>query len=72
ATIEAIRELKRRHPAVQTTLGLSNISFGLNPAVGASKAARARAWRTSYSAPTARAARWSHGTHERPPGRAGG
>ncbi|MFI6105496.1 methionine synthase [Streptomyces sp. NPDC051310] len=32
ATIEAIRELKRRHPKVQTTLGLSNISFGLNPA----------------------------------------
>ncbi|GAA2438083.1 methionine synthase [Streptomyces macrosporus] len=32
ATIEAIRELKKRHPAVQTTLGLSNISFGLNPA----------------------------------------
>ncbi|WP_326654693.1 methionine synthase [Streptomyces sp. NBC_01750] len=32
ATIGAIRELKRRHPAVQTTLGLSNISFGLNPA----------------------------------------
>ncbi|WP_406379375.1 methionine synthase [Streptomyces sp. NBC_01618] len=32
ATIEAIRELKRRHPAVQTVLGLSNISFGLNPA----------------------------------------
>ncbi len=31
-TIEAIRELKRRHPAVQTTLGLSNISFGLSPA----------------------------------------
>ncbi len=31
-TIEAIRELKRRHPQVQTTLGLSNISFGLNPA----------------------------------------
>ncbi|WBP89751.1 methionine synthase [Kitasatospora cathayae] len=31
-TIEAIRELKRRHPGVQTTLGLSNISFGLNPA----------------------------------------
>jgi 5-methyltetrahydrofolate--homocysteine methyltransferase len=31
-TIEAIRELKRRHPNVQTTLGLSNISFGLNPA----------------------------------------
>ncbi|MGI5217691.1 methionine synthase [Nocardia sp. CA-290969] len=31
-TIEAIRELKRRHPEVQTTLGLSNISFGLNPA----------------------------------------
>ncbi|MCP3759161.1 methionine synthase [Streptomyces sp. TBY4] len=32
ATIESIRELKRRHPNVQTTLGLSNISFGLNPA----------------------------------------
>ncbi|GAA3101807.1 methionine synthase [Streptosporangium carneum] len=31
-TIEAIRELKRRYPAVQTVLGLSNISFGLNPA----------------------------------------
>ena len=31
-TIEAIRELKRRHPNVQTTLGLSNVSFGLNPA----------------------------------------
>src|SRR5579875_680819 len=31
-TIAAIRELKRRHPAVQTTLGLSNISFGLSPA----------------------------------------
>jgi 5-methyltetrahydrofolate--homocysteine methyltransferase len=31
-TIEAIRELKKRHPDVQTTLGLSNISFGLNPA----------------------------------------
>ncbi len=31
-TIEAIRELKRRHPQVQTTLGVSNVSFGLNPA----------------------------------------
>ncbi|CAM5680379.1 putative Methionine synthase [Streptomyces afghaniensis 772] [Streptomyces afghaniensis] len=31
ATIEGIRELKRRHPKVQTTLGLSNISFGLEP-----------------------------------------
>ena len=31
-TIEAIREVKRLHPEVQTTLGLSNISFGLNPA----------------------------------------
>ncbi|MGW1298154.1 methionine synthase [Streptomyces sp. NPDC002533] len=35
ATIEAIRKLKRRHPDVQTTLGLSNISFGLNPAARA-------------------------------------
>jgi 5-methyltetrahydrofolate--homocysteine methyltransferase len=32
ATIDAIRELKRRRPDVQTVLGLSNISFGLNPA----------------------------------------
>ncbi|HET7302996.1 MAG TPA: methionine synthase [Segeticoccus sp.] len=31
-TIEAIREIKRRHPEVQTTLGVSNVSFGLNPA----------------------------------------
>ncbi|WP_084469162.1 methionine synthase [Nocardiopsis trehalosi] len=31
-TLDAIRELKRRHPGVQTTLGLSNLSFGLNPA----------------------------------------
>jgi 5-methyltetrahydrofolate--homocysteine methyltransferase len=35
ATIEAIRELKARHPAVQTILGLSNISFGLKPVVRA-------------------------------------
>jgi 5-methyltetrahydrofolate--homocysteine methyltransferase len=28
--IEAIRELQSRHPEVGTTLGLSNISFGLN------------------------------------------
>jgi 5-methyltetrahydrofolate--homocysteine methyltransferase len=31
-TIAAIRELKRRYPDVQTTLGVSNVSFGLNPA----------------------------------------
>jgi len=31
-TIAAIRELKRRYPQVQTTLGVSNVSFGLNPA----------------------------------------
>ncbi|WP_289008194.1 methionine synthase [uncultured Thermomonospora sp.] len=31
-TIEAIAELKRRYPQVQTTLGISNVSFGLNPA----------------------------------------
>ncbi|WP_030389603.1 vitamin B12 dependent-methionine synthase activation domain-containing protein, partial [Streptomyces sp. NRRL S-241] len=30
ATIEAIRELKRRHPDVQTTLGLSNLFEGVN------------------------------------------
>ncbi|RJL36249.1 methionine synthase [Bailinhaonella thermotolerans] len=31
-TIEAIREIKRRWPGIQTTLGISNVSFGLNPA----------------------------------------
>ncbi|MGZ4718903.1 methionine synthase [Oryzihumus sp.] len=31
-TIEAIREIKRRYPDVQTTLGVSNVSFGLKPA----------------------------------------
>ena len=31
-TIEAIREIKSRYPRVQTTLGLSNVSFGLSPA----------------------------------------
>ncbi|HSK26448.1 MAG TPA: methionine synthase [Jiangellales bacterium] len=31
-TMAAIRELKHRHPDVQTTLGVSNVSFGLNPA----------------------------------------
>ncbi|WP_267489710.1 methionine synthase [Enemella dayhoffiae] len=31
-TIEAIREIKKRYPQVQTTLGVSNVSFGLNPA----------------------------------------
>ncbi|HEX4655733.1 MAG TPA: methionine synthase [Mycobacteriales bacterium] len=31
-TIEGIRALKRRYPTVQTTLGVSNASFGLNPA----------------------------------------
>jgi 5-methyltetrahydrofolate--homocysteine methyltransferase len=35
ATIEAIREVKRRYPDVQTTLGVSNVSFGLNPAARA-------------------------------------
>jgi 5-methyltetrahydrofolate--homocysteine methyltransferase len=31
-TIEAIRQLKQRYPEVQTTLGVSNVSFGLNAA----------------------------------------
>jgi 5-methyltetrahydrofolate--homocysteine methyltransferase len=31
-TIAAIRQLKQRYPEVQTTLGISNVSFGLNPA----------------------------------------
>jgi 5-methyltetrahydrofolate--homocysteine methyltransferase len=31
-TINAIRELKQLYPDVQTTLGVSNVSFGLNPA----------------------------------------
>lgn len=32
-TLEAIRELKLRHTRVNTILGISNISFGLNPAL---------------------------------------
>lgn len=31
-TIEAIRELTTRYPGLQTTLGVSNVSFGLKPA----------------------------------------
>lgn len=31
-TIEAIREIRRRHPRAQAILGVSNISFGLKPA----------------------------------------
>ncbi len=31
-TIDAIRTLKSEYPDVQTTLGVSNVSFGLNPA----------------------------------------
>ena len=31
-TIAAIKELKAEFPGVQTTLGVSNVSFGLNPA----------------------------------------
>jgi 5-methyltetrahydrofolate--homocysteine methyltransferase len=34
-TIEAIAALKRRYPEVQTTLGVSNVSFGLKPAARA-------------------------------------
>jgi 5-methyltetrahydrofolate--homocysteine methyltransferase len=34
-TIGAIRAVKQRYPDVQTTLGLSNVSFGLNPAARA-------------------------------------
>jgi len=32
ATIEAIREVRARHPLVNFTLGISNVSFGLKPA----------------------------------------
>jgi 5-methyltetrahydrofolate--homocysteine methyltransferase len=32
ATIEAIRRIKAEMPGVYTTLGVSNVSFGLNPA----------------------------------------
>jgi 5-methyltetrahydrofolate--homocysteine methyltransferase len=35
ATLEAIREIKHRYPDVQTTLGISNVSFGLAPAARA-------------------------------------
>ena len=31
-TIEAIRELTAKYPGIHTTLGVSNVSFGLNPA----------------------------------------
>ncbi|CAG7622787.1 Methionine synthase [Leucobacter soli] len=31
-TIEAIRELTTKYPGLHTTLGVSNVSFGLNPA----------------------------------------
>jgi 5-methyltetrahydrofolate--homocysteine methyltransferase len=31
-TIEAIREISRRYPGINLTLGISNVSFGLNPA----------------------------------------
>ena len=31
-TIDAIRRLKNEYPEIQTTLGVSNVSFGLNPA----------------------------------------
>src|SRR5499425_583303 len=34
-TIEAIRAVKQRYPEVQTTLGVSNVSFGLDPAARA-------------------------------------
>jgi 5-methyltetrahydrofolate--homocysteine methyltransferase len=34
-TILAIGEVKRRYPDVQTTLGVSNVSFGVNPAARA-------------------------------------
>lgn len=32
ATIDAITEIRRRHPQVNTILGVSNVSFGLRPA----------------------------------------
>jgi len=32
ATIEAIAEIRRRHPRINTILGVSNVSFGLKPA----------------------------------------
>ncbi|MFI2365110.1 methionine synthase [Promicromonospora sp. NPDC019610] len=34
-TIEAIRRITRKYPGVHTTLGVSNVSFGLNPAARA-------------------------------------
>ncbi len=35
ATLDAIRGIKRRHPRVNTVLGVSNVSFGLKPAARA-------------------------------------
>ncbi|MEO5920871.1 MAG: vitamin B12 dependent-methionine synthase activation domain-containing protein, partial [Pseudolysinimonas sp.] len=31
-TIDAIRQIKAKYPGIHTTLGVSNVSFGLNPA----------------------------------------
>lgn len=31
-TLKAIKQIKSKYPQVQTTLGISNVSFGLNPA----------------------------------------
>ncbi|HYI51785.1 MAG TPA: methionine synthase [Microbacterium sp.] len=31
-TIDAIRQISAKYPGIQTTLGVSNVSFGLNPA----------------------------------------
>ncbi len=31
-TIEAIRQINAKYPGIHTTLGVSNVSFGLNPA----------------------------------------
>src|SRR5690606_26488445 len=31
-TIEAIRQITAKYPGIHTTLGVSNVSFGLNPA----------------------------------------
>ena len=74
-TIEAIREVKRLHPGVQTTLGVSNVSFGLNPAaragpqLGVPARVRRRPGSTRRSCTRRRSCRWrgSPTSSARPP-----
>ena len=66
-TINAIAELKRRYPEVQTTLGLSNVSFGLKPAAravssGASSTASGATWKPTSTRPSPSGRPWRSST----------